>query len=219
MQQSSVRTGKLLFFSEASSQGIYQSRYAYYLTHLTDCSQRICESNEDNIALLASEIATMTNDHIHLYFHQQSTMSTLMIPMLEGRRGFPVYWGDTVYGSLQVLLLSDSYDHLILPVHLCERLARDCAWCLRALHNERTRLLQQSQKDKELQKKLSSLSSSQRQVLELMAQGHSTRAIADRLQLSKRTIESHQQHIYNTLQVHSQREAVLLAIAGGIMAK
>ena len=36
------------------------------------------------------------------------------------------------------------------------------------------------------------------------------------LHLSKRTIETHQRNIYQLLEVHSQREAILIGLAAGL---
>jgi DNA-binding CsgD family transcriptional regulator len=48
----------------------------------------------------------------------------------------------------------------------------------------------------------------QNQILELMAQGYSTRGIADRLGISRNTLKSHIKSIYDRAGAHNRDEAV-----------
>jgi len=57
----------------------------------------------------------------------------------------------------------------------------------------------------------------ERQVLELMAQGHRNEVIADRLFISLATVRTHAQNILSKLGVHSQLEAVALAARSGVV--
>lgn len=56
------------------------------------------------------------------------------------------------------------------------------------------------------------LSDREREILGLLAQGHSNKTIAARLYLSVRTVEGHLARIYSKLGVHSRTEAMLAAI-------
>ncbi len=56
------------------------------------------------------------------------------------------------------------------------------------------------------------LSEREREILDLLAQGLSNKAIAARLYLSVRTIEGHLDKLYTHLGVHSRTEAVILAM-------
>jgi DNA-binding NarL/FixJ family response regulator len=105
---------------------------------------------------------------------------------------------------------------MALPASFCERLARDCAWCLHILEKEVHLQRQKQVSSEEARKKVRALSGAQFTVLQLMVKGLSTRAIADSLHLSKRTIETHQRCIYQELDVHSQREATLIGLAAGL---
>ncbi len=58
---------------------------------------------------------------------------------------------------------------------------------------------------------ISPLSARQRQVLKLMAEGHSAPVISDLLQIRPVTVRNHIQHIQEKLGVHSQMEAVAYA--------
>lgn len=59
---------------------------------------------------------------------------------------------------------------------------------------------------------IESLTDREREILELLAQGLSNKAIAAQLYLSVRTVEGHLAHIYSRFDVHSRTEAMLMAV-------
>ena len=61
------------------------------------------------------------------------------------------------------------------------------------------------------------LSAREREVLQLLAEGASTRQIADRLNLSAKTIESHRLHLMEKLDLHSVAELTRYAIREGLV--
>jgi two-component system response regulator DegU len=63
---------------------------------------------------------------------------------------------------------------------------------------------------------LSSLTPSERQVLSLLAQGLDNAAIAERLVVTKRTVQNHVSNVYGKLGVNSRTEAMLYAIRHGL---
>jgi DNA-binding NarL/FixJ family response regulator len=60
------------------------------------------------------------------------------------------------------------------------------------------------------------LSPRQREVLQLVAEGMSTREAADALKISNKTVDMHRQHIMNKLQLHSVAELTKYAIREGL---
>lgn len=80
--------------------------------------------------------------------------------------------------------------------------------------------IKQSQEDVELQgdneKKLSSLTNRQREVLELVCNGSSNKAIANILGLSDNTVKIHVTAILRALDVSNRTQAVLLANKSGL---
>jgi two-component system response regulator NreC len=60
------------------------------------------------------------------------------------------------------------------------------------------------------------LSSREREVLQLLAEGNSTAQIAERLHVSIKTVETHRQHIMNKLNLHSVAELTKYAIREGL---
>lgn len=216
--QQPISVGEMYLFPHSASTSAEYSTYACYLACIVNCVQRLYGSEENIEAQIAAEIAVASQDHIQFHFHRQSALSSVMIPYVAGRRGFLVRWGDEIYGSLQIKFIEGSYNQYVLPIPLCERLAQDCAWGLHILREEVQGQRKKQSARSEAGQKIEALSLAQRAVLELMVQGFSTRVIADRLRLSKRTVETHQRNIYQILEVHSQREAVLIGLAAGLAA-
>ncbi|HEY1789557.1 MAG TPA: response regulator transcription factor [Verrucomicrobiae bacterium] len=57
----------------------------------------------------------------------------------------------------------------------------------------------------------------EREILQLAAEGHDRKAVAGRLFISQRTVETHRAHIMHKLQLHSQTDLVRFAIRKGII--
>ncbi len=64
---------------------------------------------------------------------------------------------------------------------------------------------------------LASLTSRQREILQLLAEGNSNKEISARLQLSIRTVESHRADLMERLGVHDVPGLVLIAIRSGLI--
>lgn len=64
---------------------------------------------------------------------------------------------------------------------------------------------------------LSSLTPRQREVLQLLAEGRSVKAIASSLAISARTVEFHKYQIMETLGMHTNAELIHFAIAQGLV--
>ncbi len=73
------------------------------------------------------------------------------------------------------------------------------------------------QGDSESGNSLSRLTSRQREVLQLIAEGHSAKEIAALLNISPRTAEAHRAHILAALELHSTAELVQFAIRSGLI--
>ncbi len=58
----------------------------------------------------------------------------------------------------------------------------------------------------------------QREVVQLLAEGCSAKEVADRVQISARTVEFHKYQVMETLQLHNSAELVHFAIKQGIVA-
>lgn len=62
------------------------------------------------------------------------------------------------------------------------------------------------------------LTSRQREILQLLAEGHSAKEVASRLGISPRTVEFHKYQMMESLQVHNSAELIHFAIKQGIVA-
>lgn len=64
---------------------------------------------------------------------------------------------------------------------------------------------------------LNRLTARQREILQLLAEGHSTRAIAARLRVSAKTVESHRSQLMDRLDIHDVPGLVRFAIRVGLV--
>lgn len=62
-----------------------------------------------------------------------------------------------------------------------------------------------------------SLTEREREVFQLIAEGHSNKEIADLLSVSPATIETHRAHVLQKLDVHNTAEVVLYAVRRGVI--
>jgi two-component system, NarL family, response regulator NreC len=62
-----------------------------------------------------------------------------------------------------------------------------------------------------------SLSEREREVFQLMAEGHSNKEMADLLLISPATVETHRAHILQKLDLHNTAEVVLYAVRRGVI--
>jgi DNA-binding NarL/FixJ family response regulator len=61
------------------------------------------------------------------------------------------------------------------------------------------------------------LSEREREVLQLIAEGHSSKEVAEVLSISPATVETHRAHILQKLDVHNTAELVLYAVRRGVI--
>lgn len=62
----------------------------------------------------------------------------------------------------------------------------------------------------------SPLSAREREVLQLVAEGHSTRLIAQQLHIGIKTVETHRRHVMNKLEIFSVAELTKYAVRNGV---
>lgn len=72
--------------------------------------------------------------------------------------------------------------------------------------------------EKGIADRFDSLSEREREIFQLVAEGHSTKEIADLLSVSPATVETHRAHILQKLDVHNTAELVLYAVRRGLIA-
>lgn len=119
------------------------------------------------------------------------------------------------YGELYVSCDPLRPQHPSLRVEICMELAQICGWLLHVLHEG---ALVQLQSRYLANPMVDSLSPRQMQILCLIAKGYKREAIAEHLEISAATVDSHRQTIYRRLGVHSAMEAVFAAHKAGLLA-
>ena len=72
--------------------------------------------------------------------------------------------------------------------------------------------------DKGIVDRYESLSEREREIFQLVAEGRSTREVAELLSVSPATVETHRAHILQKLDVHNIAELVLFAVRRGVIA-
>ena len=72
--------------------------------------------------------------------------------------------------------------------------------------------------DKGIGDRFESLSEREREIFQLVAEGHSNKKIAELLCISPATVETHRAHILQKLDLHSTAELVLYAVRRGVIA-
>jgi DNA-binding NarL/FixJ family response regulator len=72
--------------------------------------------------------------------------------------------------------------------------------------------------DKGVVDRYDSLSDREREILQLIAEGHSNKEVAELLSISTTTVETHRAHILHKLDVHNTAELVLYAVRKGLIA-
>lgn len=71
--------------------------------------------------------------------------------------------------------------------------------------------------DKGIADRFESLSQREREIFQLIAEGHSNKEIAELLSVSPATIETHRAHVLQKLDVHNTAELVLYAVRRGVI--
>jgi DNA-binding NarL/FixJ family response regulator len=72
--------------------------------------------------------------------------------------------------------------------------------------------------DRGIEDRYDSLSEREREIFQLVAEGRSTKEVAELLSVSPATVETHRAHILQKLDIHSTAELVLYAVRRGVIA-
>ena len=71
--------------------------------------------------------------------------------------------------------------------------------------------------DKGISDRYDALSEREREIFQLIAEGHSNKEIAEVLSISPATVETHRAHIFQKLDLHNTAEVVLYAVRRGVI--
>jgi two-component system response regulator NreC len=119
-------------------------------------------------------------------------------------------------GYARLALAAGASGHVIKDAESAELLA-----AIRAVHRGRTfvQVGAETQASEAPRPAAPALSPRERQVLELLAHGHTNREVADRLSLSVKTVETHRARLSDKLGLHSRADLVRLAIELGLLGR
>jgi two-component system, NarL family, response regulator NreC len=119
-------------------------------------------------------------------------------------------------GYARLALAAGASGHVIKDAESAELLA-----AIRAVHRGRTFVQVGAEPTAEDSPRppAPALSPRERQVLELLAHGHTNREVADRLSLSVKTVETHRARLSDKLGLHSRADLVRLAIELGLLGR
>jgi DNA-binding NarL/FixJ family response regulator len=190
---------------------------------IREISVAVGGGHELDRAGLAALIANLPGLRVVL-LEQQPPPQVLVWEAQEGAEGLPSPSSDTA-----ILLLTQDANYESLPERVNGLISKDespvslgiairqvargeqylsPAIAIAILQKRKTKAaLTESQKSA-----IRSLTDREREILELLAQGMSNKAIAAQLYLSVRTVEGHLANIYARLDVHSRTEAMLMAV-------
>ena len=117
-------------------------------------------------------------------------------------------------GYARLALAAGASGHLIKDAESGELLA-----AIRAVHRGRTvvQVGAEAKPDGPLRAAVPALSPREREVLKLLAHGHTNREVADRLSLSVKTVETHRARLSDKLDLHSRADLVRLALDLGLL--
>jgi DNA-binding NarL/FixJ family response regulator len=116
-------------------------------------------------------------------------------------------------GALGYVLKDSDFREIVLAIHT---VAGGKRYLSDAIANEVLQLLLDV--DTVKADTFDALSAREREVLQLIAEGHTNAAIAERLVLSVRTVESHRARVMAKLHLNSQAELVRYAVQHGLVA-
>lgn len=190
---------------------------------LHEVSVAVGGGHELDRAGLAALIASLPGLRV-MPLEKQPPPQVLVWDTQEGTDGLPSTSSDTA-----ILLVTEDADYESLPIRVNGLLSKDeppasLGIAIRQVARGEQYLspviavaILQKRKTKsaltESQKAIiDSLTDREREILDLLAQGLSNKAIAARLYLSVRTVEGHLANIYSRLGVHSRTEAMLVAV-------
>ena len=110
---------------------------------------------------------------------------------------------------------------LLVLLALAAHRARQAALQRRALEIQRLSQKREEALEQKLgsQAELAVLTPRQKEVLQLIAEGHATKEIAERLGVSVKTVEAHRANLMERLEIHDVPGLVRLAIRSGLVSQ
>jgi ATP/maltotriose-dependent transcriptional regulator MalT len=182
------------------------------VTKLLSFGQSLCDQTHNAVDQLCRELKILAQGKAALCLSHQGALkgrSSSSTPF----HTLPIQFRNRTYGTLSVFSDSTNRKRPALSLPVAQLLAQTCGWLLYTL--EQSAFLQGQCRELDYQVH-GPLTKREREVLRLMCQGYNQEAIAKILCISPATVGKHRQHIYDTLGVHRERDALLVAYRVGL---
>ena len=154
---------------------------------------------------ISQEVTHITRGYLQVHLYQPGVSLRKSGP-LTAIPFVPMKYGGHYYGVITIAV-NMGYPALpLVPLARVQLVADACAWLLYTLE---TAAYLESQRF--LTHQMEPLSKRERQVLELMCQGHDEQTIADLLSIETPTVRKHRERIYKRLHVHSEHQVFVVA--------
>jgi DNA-binding CsgD family transcriptional regulator len=186
--------------------------YSQLFLRLLNVGQVLCQQTHGVADRFCQEVALITQRHAQLFLrHQNPSRAELSPP--PSSVSFPVEFRGIIYGTLYIAPDPAQPAFLALPLAIAHLLAQTCACLLYAFELSAFLQGQYRHLDHQVQ---GALTKREREVLILMCRGYDRKAIAKALSIASATVDKHRQQIYKQLDVHCERDALLVAYQFGL---
>lgn len=174
---------------------------------------RLAIEHRPNVALVDFHLPDGSGAELANSFHDKGLLAAVVI--LTGDTGESALIDAIGAGAAGFLLKTDALANVIIAVRRAAEgeILLPAAVLARLVGRQRHRYEQDAQR----KRLLDALTPREQQVLDLMAQGLDTRAIADKLVVSYSTVRGYIQSVLNKLDAHSKLEAVARAVELGFL--
>jgi DNA-binding CsgD family transcriptional regulator len=187
--------------------------YQALLLQLLRFSQTLCGQTDGVLDRFCREVALVTHGQARLLLRSWGALESPQESSPSIEISFPVQFRDILYGKLVVVPDPDHPPFPALPFDIAHLLAQTCGFLLYLLEMS---VFVQGQVQRFGAHPPERLTKREREVLTLMWRGYDQRAIATALNITRATVNKHQQHIYARLGVHCERDALLAAYHAGL---
>ncbi|HLG60929.1 MAG TPA: helix-turn-helix transcriptional regulator [Ktedonosporobacter sp.] len=178
-----------------------------YIMHLHKLGRLLCTLTEKHIEFLCQEVKAITQGRIRLHLGTQVVPSSDVFSILL------LQFNSIKYGYLALMRDATHLDQPAIPLLTAHIIAQDISCILHML--DQHLFLQSFGKTSEGWPTIN-LTRREQNVLSLMCQGYTEEEIAALLTVSRATVNTHRQHIYEQLGVHNEYTARIAAFNLGL---
>ncbi len=186
-----------------------------YISRLLSLGETLCGCNElpyEGMKRFYQEFEDIMQGQAKIHISAQGPAKLLHLIPSPNQTTFPLQFRHLFYGTLAIE--SDPVQSKpVLSPPIAQLLAQVCSWLLYMLEQSIFIRGQCQQLDYQVH---GPLTKREREILTLMCQGCDQNTIAEELCIAPQTVHKHRQHIYERLDVHCERDAILVAYHVGL---